>query len=341
MYPSQPDSRMDEPHRCPEMMKCNTAHSLLSEAIDQRLPQIEAQALQKHLIACPSCRAEYDSLAQLQCWTRELPETLVAGDFASRLMARIASGEGTPPAVLNMPTPLGTRVRHFAYGAGTAAALLLSAFLVLDGLKDSGSRVPERHDTAVAHSPLPTGLTQISEDEVARRAIEQATTQFQVLQANAPRIVSKFPPRRAVEKLVNESDEVYWITTVARTSSPGAVELPKELSASLEDIEQTCRLVRLRSIHSKDPSRTSKELVELILRPSVPDRKATAVKVRLGAPRFKLDRLVQRFGSDPEALLQIRRTLEKLLDRNTDGVQLFFDTDQGAFQILLRTRGRR
>jgi len=59
-----------------------------------------------------------------------------SSDFSKRLFERIQSGEGSPEAGLLEPVAISRKLRIFASGALTAAALLLGAFLIFETLSD-------------------------------------------------------------------------------------------------------------------------------------------------------------------------------------------------------------
>ncbi len=113
-------------------LSCREAEGLISEALDRRLQANLDRALRKHIFSCPSCRKVYQDTLALQALVQRQPEDQVSPDFMEVLEERIAAGEGTPPAALDSPIPLSRKLKLFSSGMGTAAALLLSAWLIMD-----------------------------------------------------------------------------------------------------------------------------------------------------------------------------------------------------------------
>ncbi len=116
----------------PATLSCRETQALISESLDHRLQSSLDRGLRKHIFSCPPCRKVYQDLLALQALVKGQPEDQVSPDFMEVLERRIASGEGTPTAALDSPIPLARKLKLFSSGMATAAALLLSAWLVLD-----------------------------------------------------------------------------------------------------------------------------------------------------------------------------------------------------------------
>jgi hypothetical protein len=122
-----------------QVLSCREAETLISEALDRRLQASLDRLLRKHIFSCPGCRKTYQDTLALQALVQGQPEDSVSPDFIDILEERIQAGEGTPPAALDAPIPLARKLKLFSSGMGTAAALLLSAWLVLDEISPPSS----------------------------------------------------------------------------------------------------------------------------------------------------------------------------------------------------------
>lgn len=149
-------------------MNCQHAQKDMGQALDRRLPQSEQRAFQEHILSCKPCRLEFDRHQKLQTWTRALPSARPAQDFSQRLFDRIQSGEGSPDGILTEPVPISRKLRIFAAGAVTAAALMLGAFLIQDTL--SGPRNDGSIDFQTT-PPIPSSVSTVS-DPVKRAEFE-------------------------------------------------------------------------------------------------------------------------------------------------------------------------
>ncbi|HHI78482.1 MAG TPA: zf-HC2 domain-containing protein [Planctomycetes bacterium] len=144
----------------PSKLSCREAEFLISEALDRRLQASTDRVLRRHIFSCPSCRKVYQDHLSLQNLVQNQPEAQVSPDFMEVLEARIAAGEGTPTAALDAPIPLARKLKLFSSGMGTAAALLLSAWLILDEISSPPLPNSSQAQTPVAAStgtstPLP------------------------------------------------------------------------------------------------------------------------------------------------------------------------------------------
>lgn len=117
-------------------MNCTNCHFELSECLDGRLSSGRRAAVMAHVESCAECAAFWSELQRAQQLVLQLPRERVGRDFREQLFARIAAGEGTPPAVFHEPVPLATKARYLLTGAAAAAAVLFAASLLRDRSTD-------------------------------------------------------------------------------------------------------------------------------------------------------------------------------------------------------------
>jgi len=72
-------------------MNCDHCKNKLSAFIDNELHVDERLELQDHLMVCPSCRAEYDTLRQIGVLFERLPDETPSPAFVQVAVNRIAS----------------------------------------------------------------------------------------------------------------------------------------------------------------------------------------------------------------------------------------------------------
>ena len=77
-------------------MRCQTAESLLSEYIDNRLSARETWELDKHLAECNRCTRVLNETRRTVSLLSEAPSFSVSDDFTANLQARIARIEPAP-----------------------------------------------------------------------------------------------------------------------------------------------------------------------------------------------------------------------------------------------------
>ena len=216
-------------------MACTTARRLMSEALDQRLARDTAHGFRQHLLACQSCRCVFDDLRLLKQATQELPSQPPSADFQTRLFERIESGEGTLVDVLRGPTPLAHRVRFFASGAATAAALLLSAWLIFDGLKDETPTGAIPSEVAKVETVDPVQL--------GRETLVRTSNLLRQARHEAPRLVRQ-PPLKARERLSHLTQDVLGGIHVIHALEKNNLELPQRFREPLGRVEFNMRRVR-------------------------------------------------------------------------------------------------
>ncbi len=338
-------------------MNCKTASTLASEALDQRLSQPDAIAFRTHILGCPSCHRHMDRLRRLSIATKALANTPVSADFRSTLIQRIEAGEGSPRAVLDGPVPLRERVKFFASGAATAAALLLSAWLVADGLSSAAPRnsaAPKSsaalETTAAATAPHQIDantfdrLIRVSPVTFGQQAFEKSKELFMGLQREAPRLVSQ-PPKNAFRKLVDRSNDAI-IGFRLLQSLNNIVILPERFSRSVERIESNLQQVlRFR----RQPAR-SREVVQSMVRLILKDQLVSdeSPRLLLAANDQELE-LVRRLPAQFREPENVRAVLDYLRRYMFEGDKTQFEPSPsadatvkfGGQTILLHIMGQR
>lgn len=101
-------------------MNCDQALELISAALDAELTGSALAELEAHLASCPSCRALYEELREIQGELQDAMEDPPA-DFHDRLMAAVAAE----------PLPTGKKTSHRRAWAGIAAAAAVAALVLL------------------------------------------------------------------------------------------------------------------------------------------------------------------------------------------------------------------
>ncbi|HMQ22718.1 MAG TPA: zf-HC2 domain-containing protein [Planctomycetota bacterium] len=258
---------------------CPSIRSRLGEALDQRLGRPDAKLVREHLLACTACRAEHDMLARLQRATQALPDQRVSDDFRERLLARIEAGEGTRPELLEHPMSLAGRVKLFTSGALTAAALLVAAWLVYDGLRQPEQVMPR--ELAALASPSLDFQRTVDANGIGLRAVRKPQELFDDLRAQASRLSTQ-PPKRAIEQVVEQSQNVIQSIRFVNALDGTLFELPQEVRAEYRSAERVAFDI-VREAQQSEDSRTSvNRIIELLER--VPDRKLTiSVTLRLSS----------------------------------------------------------
>ena len=81
-------------------MNCRSAESLFSALIEDELCQEERRALEAHLLGCRRCSLSVRELRESMSLVRSLPAVGVSPHFEEDVLARVRSGEGLRPSVL-------------------------------------------------------------------------------------------------------------------------------------------------------------------------------------------------------------------------------------------------
>jgi anti-sigma factor RsiW len=130
-------------------MNCRSAESLFSAFLEDELNQKERRFLESHLMSCRRCSASMRDFKTSIELCGVLPAVDTSPHFEDDLMARIRSGEGLRPSVIEWLRGLVTieQVRPFAL-AGAGASAVLVAFFVMHPMSD--------HDASkIAARPAP------------------------------------------------------------------------------------------------------------------------------------------------------------------------------------------
>ncbi|PIE22350.1 MAG: hypothetical protein CSA62_12630 [Planctomycetota bacterium] len=233
-------------------LDCRSISNLLGESFDGRLARHEALAVRAHLLQCPSCRRAYGELERLREWTQGLPVPSLSNDFQDKLFERIHSGEGASMAIL----PQARAVRGIAWfvsGMATAAALLLSAWLLFGG---SGSKEPNESASRLAVNsnefrtpqqqasrqlaafPDTLGLRPADAMSVARRLVQNADESFQRTLRIAQRAKHSRDSVVLRNQVLPSARESYLSAGVALRLQGQQIDLLPETAAYLREVHR-------------------------------------------------------------------------------------------------------
>jgi hypothetical protein len=255
--------------------------------VDQRLGQREAQAFRTHLLVCRTCRKAFDSCRELQTMTRALPVHEVSTDFQANLFERISAGEGARPEILRGPVALSHRIKLFASGAVTAAALLLSLGLIIDEFNKGQPVTKNPASTRSASNSGLGGLERVSLpiprpiDPVSfgRNSVENCVHQVVELQEAAPRY-RRMQPNQAFRALQSKSQQTLLSVQVVNMLDGRVVVLPTKLRTGLVSIEKNLERV-VRSARGRSYSRRDIERMVTLIEAARMDRRgAEGVQIR-------------------------------------------------------------
>jgi Putative zinc-finger len=108
-------------------MNCRSAESLFSALLEDELNQRERRALETHLLSCRRCSLSLRELRASFELYRDLPwEGDTSPHFEEDVLARIRSGEGLRPTVVEWLRTLWTPGRPFAVAGALAAAIAVT-----------------------------------------------------------------------------------------------------------------------------------------------------------------------------------------------------------------------
>ncbi len=91
------------------LMTCARAQQLLQLYLDGRLSLISTRALERHLAACPACRAELVALEEVIAELHSLGQITEPAWLGQAIMQRIASATAQPPRELPAGVPENAR----------------------------------------------------------------------------------------------------------------------------------------------------------------------------------------------------------------------------------------
>lgn len=130
-------------------MDCREFRTRHVAYIDDTLPNVEMEAMQRHLRGCPGCARHDTAVRRSLLIVHNLPDIQPSADFMARLEARIGD--------LRRETPVADRAMAWTYGGITAlaASLTLMTYLAFYGSRHPGVAEPIRLAPIVASLPEP------------------------------------------------------------------------------------------------------------------------------------------------------------------------------------------
>lgn len=134
-------------------MKCDEAQELLTEYLDDQLPEVTRRRVDNHLSKCAACRAEYSIWQESNDWIQVEKDhytAVTAPSIVDAVMARILSEETWAIPIGKKVFTLTARMRWM----GASAAVILLMFCSFTLVNQSGSQ----NDLANG-SLLPSGDT--------------------------------------------------------------------------------------------------------------------------------------------------------------------------------------
>ncbi|MCA8968998.1 MAG: zf-HC2 domain-containing protein [Planctomycetes bacterium] len=297
---------------------CRSIRSRLGEALDHRLGSPDSKRVREHLLACKTCRGEYSMLTRLQRATRELPTERVTDDFRARLIERIESGEGARPDILQHPMSIAGRIKLFTSGALTAAALLVSAWLVYDGLRTPSNPQSMPIELASLAGPNDT-LRPVDANGIGLRAVQKPRELFDGLRAQAPRLASQ-PPKRAMAQLREQSEALIQSIRFVNALDGTLFELPPDVRTSYVEAERTASAIVEEAQRSND-SRASVDRIVALLQhgPTLEPTIRVTIRLRSSEP-VDIASMLQRHSKSMEELSQYLRFFNEHLLRQGDVV---------------------
>lgn len=324
---------------------CRSVRTQLGDAIDRRLGRTDMNRFRQHLLACPSCRAEHDRLERLKIATSGLVDEPVSEDFRERLLARIEAGEGARSDALQHPAPL-ARIKFFVSGAATAAALLVSFWLVFDRLSEDDSSVNDLvtanmpsipQVTSASAMPLPVAM---DPNRLSLDAVQKSQELYLGLRDQAERFVDQPLRKRAMNDLVAQSRNFIQSVRVLNAFDGTLLDLPQDLRATFVEAERTAQSILAEARRDDSSYDDMKPYVETLTRLPAPRGGATTIRIRLQS-RGPID-LVRVFANRMKGDAEIRDLMEfveqHLLKGGvfpSDSIEFF---GQPTFQIRLRQR---
>lgn len=137
------------------LSRCATAQALLSRRLDETLPPVEAERLERHLAECPACQERHAQLLALRAALHRLPIPDDSPAARDRTLARFdARLRQTPRRVTVLAQP---SVRLAVAVAAAAASLLIPLQPVDAPLPDPGE-ISALHALHAAQASVLPGL---------------------------------------------------------------------------------------------------------------------------------------------------------------------------------------
>jgi len=106
-------------------MECIKFHKLISSYIDEEASSLERQAVERHVAACPACRAELTNELRLKDMVKLSYEKTAEIDLSKNIMAMIAPKAAVPVK------KKGSFYKKFSVFAAAVAALFVLAFAAI------------------------------------------------------------------------------------------------------------------------------------------------------------------------------------------------------------------
>ncbi|HWR98876.1 MAG TPA: zf-HC2 domain-containing protein [Candidatus Methanoperedens sp.] len=136
------------------MLSCRDVDLLLQDHLDGSLLRSQEEVLERHLLACASCRATLEGLARIDARLEGQCDVEVPRNLSGRILAAL-------PADTYRVSPLGRAVR---WAAGAAmVAVLLAAALFVKGNYDLRSLIVERELEVSFRAPAATSVAVVGD----------------------------------------------------------------------------------------------------------------------------------------------------------------------------------
>ncbi len=142
--------RAGGPGRQVDTMNCEIAKNYVTLLHDGRLGATDAEAVRRHLEACPSCAAEKRRLERLDAVMREYDAPKPSAALNGRILAAVAANAPAKTGKTHAPRAKILRMWRWAVPAAVAAAALLAAVLLWPGTPEKGGTTPEEDFVYVA-----------------------------------------------------------------------------------------------------------------------------------------------------------------------------------------------
>ena len=230
-------------------MNCSDLNEALVDLVDGRLDGPERRDVERHLEACPACRALVDDLRSIRAAAFMLDRHEPKADTWSKLQAAIAA-EPAPGRLLGFSRSLGmsgpTRA-NWPVWLGAAAALILATVI---GLLPLMNRAPQPHDDnpdAAAQADEPATVESVTaEFEAAERHYQKAIDDLQTI---ANKDTGELDPQVAavLQKNLGVIDQAISESRDALKSQPSSANAQSGLFDALRSkvalLQQTVELI--------------------------------------------------------------------------------------------------
>lgn len=182
-------------------MKCDEAQELLTEYLDDQLPEVTRKRVDNHLGRCSACRAEYSIWQESNDWIqveKDHYSTVAAPSIVDAVMARILSEEKWAIPIGKKVFTLTARMRWLSASAAVILLMICSFTLVHQSGNEaelaSGSLLPSGDTiTMVASAKAPVVSASMQNDGtyvVEPEAIEVKPINPNDFETTSPELVS-------------------------------------------------------------------------------------------------------------------------------------------------------